>query len=391
MSRSVLLLLVALACIACTAGRQDSTVSVEPDALDDGWPVSTLEAEGVSVSRMVDVQEFIRRDPHNDLMGLLIARNGKLVYEGYFNGHDRDTLHDIRSATKSLTSALVGIAIANDIIGGVDASMVQQLSTLGLHLRDEEEKRKITIEHLLTMASGMDADEDDPTSAGFEDSLYESSDWVRFAFDLPMSDPPGKKWAYASVNTVLLGLIIEVATEKSLSAFAEDRLFDPMGITEYRWASTPSGRTVAQGNLSLRLRDLAKVGQLFLDRGRWAGRQVVPEEWVQASVVGRYSVPWDGYDEYGYGWYLHRLAVEGQEFPYFSASGNGGNKVYVLPGQRMLVVIQSAAYNTDYGQCRSLDVLRKVLEALVAAQRDVTDEASSSSIERANTLQYACG
>jgi CubicO group peptidase (beta-lactamase class C family) len=369
MSRSGFSLLAALACMACTTAERGGAASGEPEALDDGWPVATLEAEGLSAARMDNVQDFIRSDSNKDLKGLLIARNGQLVYEGYFNGHGRDALHDIRSATKSLTSALVGIAIADGIIGEIDAGMVRQLSGLGVNFRDEEQKRKITIEHLLTMTSGMDADEDDPASAGFEDRLYESADWVRFAFDLPMSHPPGRKWAYASVNTFILGLIIEVATGKPLSAFAEERLFDPLGITEYRWASSPLGRTVAQGNLSLRLRDMAKFGQLFLDQGRWAGEQLVPEAWVRASIVGRYAVPWDGYDEYGYGWYLHELSIQGREFAYFFASGNGGNKIYVIPGQRMVVAIQSAAYNTDYGQRRSLEVLKGVLEAVVVAER----------------------
>jgi CubicO group peptidase (beta-lactamase class C family) len=162
--------------------------------------------------------------------------------------------------------------------------------------------------------------------------------------------------------------MIEESADQSLSAFAKDRLFEPLGITDYRWASTPTGRTVAQGNLSLRLRDTAKFGQLILNGGRWAGKQLVPETWIETSTVGRYPVPWDGYDEYGYGWYLHKLAVRDRKFQYFFASGNGGNKIYVLPEQHMLVVIQSAAYNRSYGQRRSLDVLKKVLEALVEGE-----------------------
>ena len=146
---------------------------------------------------------------------------------------------------------MVGIAIAEGLIGGVDTSIVSQLSRNGLDFQDEEQKQEITIEHLLTMASGLHADDSDPASAGNENRLYASDDWVEFALALPMSDSPGETWAYASVNTFLLGLVVEEAADKSLSSFAETELFEPLGIAEYTWASTPLGRTVAQGNLSL--------------------------------------------------------------------------------------------------------------------------------------------
>ena len=110
---------------------------------------------------------------------------------------------------------------------------------------------------------------------------------------------------------------------------------------------------------------MAKFGQLYLSEGRWDGVQVVPEDWVDASTRGRFDVPWDGYGEYGYSWYLHSLPIGGRQVDYFFASGNGGNKIYVVPGERLVVAVQSAAYNTDYGQQRSLDILTKTLEALV--------------------------
>lgn len=109
---------------------------------------------------------------------------------------------------------------------------------------------------------------------------------------------------------------------------------------------------------------MAKLGQLYLNNGRWDDQQIVPESWIQRSVEGRYPVPWKGYDDYGYGWYNHALLIGGRTFQYFFASGNGGNKIYVFPEEKMVVVIQSAAYNTSYGQRRSLAVLEKVLAAV---------------------------
>ena len=230
-------------------------------------------------------------------------------------------------------------------------------------IRDRAQKQDISIEHLLVMSSGLDADEGDPASKGFEDRLFEADDWLKFALSLPMAGRPGEQWVYASVNTFLLGVAIEETSRGTLADFAAEKLFRPLGISEFEWASTPTRRTVAQGNLSLRLRDMAKIGQMVLDGGRWRGKQVVPGDWISESVVGRFDVPWDGYDEYGYGWYLSSMQVEGIEYRYYFASGNGGNKVYLVPAEDLLVAVQSAAYNRGYGHRRSRELLRMILRA----------------------------
>lgn len=342
----------------CTSAQQKDTVT------SDGWLTSRPEAEGLDPVVLSETIRFIDQDPHNDFRSLLVTRNGRLVSEHYFNGHGPDSLQDVRSATKSLTATLVGIAISEGIIPSIDTRVLSFFPSYMPISHDGEAKREITIEHLLTMASGLDANADDPDTPGYEDRMWESTDWVRFVLDLPMAHAPGETWSYASANTFLLGAAVEQVSGQTLAAYAEDRLFGPLGITRYRWAETPSGRTVAQGNLSIRARDMAKFGQLYLNGGRWGGQQLVPESWVRRSVEGAYPVPWQGYDQYGYGWYTHALVVGGQTFQYFLASGNGGNKIYVLPAEQMVVVIQSAAYNTNYGQRRSLEMLRRVLAAV---------------------------
>ncbi len=364
--RVLSLLVVLLTSPPCARGQQTEAPFGVPETTDDGWLTSSLEPEGLDPAGMAEVTEFIRQDQHDDFRSLLIARNGRLIFEGYFNGHGRDSLHDIRSATKSLTSALVGIAIAAGLVDGAHVNVIPSFRSYMPYANDDARKRAITVEHLLTMASGLDANVTDSGTPGHEDRMWETQDWLRFALDLPMADAPGERWAYASVNTFLLGAFIEQAAGQPLAMFARESLFGPLGVTVFRWAETPTGRTVAQGNLSVRARDMAKFGLLDLDGGRGAGEQIVPESWIDTSIVARYPVPWDDYDSYGYSWYTHALMVAGSEFRYFFASGNGGNKIYVLPEQRMVVVIQSAAYNTSYGQRRSLDVLRQVLEALAA-------------------------
>ncbi|MCG8435968.1 MAG: beta-lactamase family protein [Gammaproteobacteria bacterium] len=335
-----------------------------PEAVNDGWPTASLETGKLNPAKMAALAEFIREDSHGDFRSLLISSNGKLVFEAYFNGHRRKTIHDVRSVTKSFTSALTGIAIAKGYIEGAQAKVVPAFQAYAPYANDKPEKRSITVEHLLTMASGLDADVNDPATPGYEDRMWETQDWLRFALDLPMTGSPGTKWAYASVNTFLLGAFIEEAAGQTLEAFAREHLFGPLGIKNFNWRETPKGRTVAQGNLSLRARDMLKFGQLYLDKGRWQDKQILPEQWVNVSIKERYPVSWNGYDMYGYSWYTHTLNANGRDFQYFFASGNGGNKIYVIPDEGMVVAIQSAAYNTPYGQSRSLDVLKRVLAAL---------------------------
>ncbi len=329
----------------------------------DGWVAGTPAAEGLDPEVLSEAVDFIEQDEYGDFRGFVVVRNGKLVAEHYFNGHGPDSLQDMRSAGKSVTSALVGIAVDEGYISGVDAPVLPLFASYSPVAHDGVDKQVITVEHLLTMTSGLDADADDPSSPGYEDRMWETDDWVRFVLDLPMAHGPNTSWTYSSASAFLAGAAVEEAAGQTLAAFAEDRLFGPLGIERYHWAETPTGRTVGQGNLSLRARDMAKLGQLYLDGGIWEGRQVIPEAWVTSSVEPQYPVPWENYDGYGYLWYTHTLEVEGREFRYFFASGNGGNKIYVFPDERMVVVTQSAAYNTNYGQGRSLELLRRILAA----------------------------
>ena len=332
--------------------------------VSDGWATSQPAAEGLDPEALSEAVAFIEQDEHDDFRSLVVARNGRLVAEHYFNGHGPDSLQDMRSAGKSVTSALVGIAIAEGYISGADAPVLPFFPSYAPVAHDGAEKQAITVWHLLTMTSGLDADADDPSSPGYEDRMWETEDWVRLVIDLPMANDPGAVWTYSSASAFLAGAAVEEAAGQSLASFAEERLFGPLGIERYRWVETPTGRTVGQGNLSLRARDMAKLGQLYLDGGRWEGQQVIPESWVRSSVEALYPVPWENYDGYGYSWYTHTISVAGRPFRYFFASGNGGNKIYVFPDEQMVVVTQSAAYNTNYGQRRSLDVLKRVLAAV---------------------------
>ncbi len=331
-----------------------------------GWASAQPEAEGLDPEMVSEVITFIEQDEHDDFRSLVVARNGSLVAEHYFNGHGPDSLQDMRSAGKSVTSALVGIPVAEGYISDVDALVLPIFPSYSPVAHDGVEKQAITIRHLLTMTSGIEADADNPLSPGYETRMEVAEDWVRFVLDLPMTRSPGTGWTYSSASSFLAGAAVEETSGQSLAMFAEKWLFGPLDIESYHWAQTPTGRTVGQGNLSLRARDMAKFGQLYLDGGRWKGQQIIPEAWISSSIEALYPVPWENYDGYGYAWYTHALQIDSRAFRYFFASGNGGNKIYVFPDEQMVVVTQSAAYNTNYGQQRSLEVLKLILAAVVA-------------------------
>jgi CubicO group peptidase (beta-lactamase class C family) len=328
--------------------------------VSDRWPVAKPDQEKIEGKRLDALFTNLARDPTKDLKGIVVLRHGKLVAESYFNGDDSNALHDIRSATKSITATLMGIAIQQHIVRGVDDSIADYLPNLS-----HDGKEKITIRDLLNMRSGLDADDDDPASPGNETRLDESTDWIKSVYAVPMKTPPGKKYVYVSINAFLVGAIIENASKMHLDEFAKQNLFGPLGITRYEWRRVPIDRTTGQGNLKITTRDEAAIGQLFLQNGQYRDRQIVNPAWVDRCIASQ--VPISGVDPYadfyGYMWYTKAEPVGDRSIPVHFASGNGGNKIYVVPSLDLVVAITSSAYNQKYGQKRSQDILLEVLSA----------------------------
>lgn len=303
----------------------------------------------------------LRSDERRDINGVLVVRDGRIVAEAYFNGADAESLHDMRSAGKSVTSALVGIAIDRGLLAGVEQRLVELLPP-GL----PPDKHAITLGHLLTMRAGLDADDEDAHAPGNEDRMDESSDWLAFAYATPMKWQPGERYVYSSLSAFLAGAVVEHAAQIPLAEFAERYLFGPLGITRYEWRRGPRGEGVGQGNLRLRLRDMARFGELFLGGGVYRGKQIVSASWVRtsrSSLVPISAV--DPYaDAYGFMWYVKRHEVGARPVLVHFASGNGGNKIYIVPELGAVIAITSSAYGQPYGQRRSERVLLRILAAL---------------------------
>jgi len=326
----------------------------------DRWPVVKPDQEEIDGQSLKALFASLATDPHKDLKGIVVLRHEKLVAESYFNGDDTSTLHDIRSATKSITATLMGVAIQHRIINSIDDSIADYLPNL-----PRDGKEKITIRDLLDMRSGLDADDDDPASPGNETRLDESADWIESVYAVPMKAPPGKRYVYVAINAFLVGAIIENASKMHLDDFAKQNLFVPLGITRYEWRRVPIDRTTGQGNLKITTRDEVALGQLFLQKGQYHDRQVVNPDWVEQCMASQVPISMvDPYaDFYGYMWYTKAEPVGDRPIPVHFASGNGGNKIYVVPSLDMVIAITSSAYNQRYGQKRSQDILIKVLSA----------------------------
>jgi CubicO group peptidase (beta-lactamase class C family) len=315
---------------------------------------------GVDAAALDSLYTAMAQEPHRDLKGIVIVRNGRLVSEHYFNGDSAGTLHDIRSATKSLTSLLMGIAVQKGLVHSVDDSIAQYLPGL-----PEDGKEKIKVRDLLTMRSGLDADDGDPSSPGNENTLDQSTDWIRTVYAVPMKRTPGVMYLYCSINAFLTGAIIENVSRMPLDQFAKNNLFGPVGIENYIWRHVPIDRTTGQGNLSITTRDEARVGELLLNDGMVNGKRILNHDWIRTSLANQVAISdSDPYaDFYGYMWYTKAEPVGARKVEVHFASGNGGNKIYVVPSLRMVVAITSSAYGQSYGQRRSQDILLKILAA----------------------------
>lgn len=337
---------------------------VTAGANDESWKRSTLALEGINPERFLAVESYFKQDVYNDLQSVAIVKNDKLVYEQYFNGASYLTRYDIRSATKSFISALVGIAIDQGKINSINDPIMPYFSDYFPVKHLDKNKKSIRIIDLLTMTSGFNADVDNSHSLGHEDKMEMANDWVKFAIDIPVINKPGVKWSYASMNTFLLGYILEQATGEKLDVYAQKYLFQPLGITNMQWSYTPKGRVVAQGNFRITTRDMAKFGYLYLNNGSYNGKQIISKQWVVQSTTGQYPVYWHGYHSYGFKWYNHSMTINEKLINYYSAAGNGGQKICIIPDLNMVVTITTTAFFKPYANQRSVDILKLILQSV---------------------------
>ena len=315
-----------------------------PPDIGDGLHTGSLQGTGLDPTLLSTMVERIVAGVYPNVHGILLIKDGRLVFEEYFYEYTRDSLQELRSASKSFISALTGIAIGKGLISDVQ----ERLVTLFPEYRFANPsplKDRITIRDLLDNQSGVNYDEYGDKSIGGEDAMDHSNDWIKYTFDLPMLDTPGTRGRYNSGNPITLGRIVEKASREPLAQFARENLFSPLGITRFNWNFKPD-RSNAENFCQLYLtpRGMAKFGLLFLQDGSWKGRQVVPAEWVKESTTKQSVVA--GVD-YGYLWWLKYLDAGSTRYYSFAAQGNGGNKIYVFRSLNLVVVTTGGEFNAQ--------------------------------------------
>lgn len=336
------LILAAIALISLLTGcRQAAAPDAYqvPEELDDGWETASPTEVGLDPEKIEALVRDVRSGGYDSLHGALLVKDGNLVLEEYFHGYNALLTHDVASVTKSVSSILIGIAIERGAIAGTDQSLAALLPAYADLINVDPAKRDLTLWHILTMTSGFQWDEEtypygDPRNDS--ERMKYSPDPVRFVLERPIVHQPGTLFQYSGANSMLLSAIIKSKTGMHADALAEKYLFEPLGVSSYKWGRYANGLTDTDGGLSLRARDMAKIGTLFLSGGKWNGEQVISQSWVEESTAAYVAATAGA--EYGYQWWRTSIPVGLRRVDTYFASGFGGQQINVLPGLGLVVV-----------------------------------------------------
>lgn len=339
--------------VMLSVGSSRCALAAEPDE----WQTLPPPAVGLDQDLLGILAAKIRQGQFGNIHSLLIARNGKLAVEQYFEGADEhrgepvgdvkfsaSDLHDLRSVTKSVVSALFGIALASDPTRNIDDPILsyfpeykdlQTPDRLAIRLRD-----------LLSMTAGWEWNEElsykDPKNS--ETAMDTAPDRYRYILERPIVAKPGQQFTYNGGCPALLAAVIARWTKMPIDQYAEQVLFKPLHISDYEWLKDQSGTPIAASGLRLRPRDLLKFGQLYLDQGKWHGAQIISKSWINASLSPHIGVESDL--KYGYQWWLRTdsKAANGS-LVWAAAFGNGGQRIWLVPSANLVAVLNSGLYN----------------------------------------------
>lgn len=330
--------------ISAIAFSQNTYTYTQPKQLEDGLETASLQSQNIDTTR---IYHFFNQaiNGGNKLHSILLLKDNKLVLEEYLNKHTIDEQHDLRSATKSIRSLLVGIAIDKGFINNVDDPIEKYLKTPTPTENLNKQKNEITIKHLLTMSAGWDCNDGDKKSEGQEDKVYRKKDWLQHTVNLPMVNTPGEVSNYCTMGTVLVAEIVSQTSGMSIDKFAKKYLFNPLGITNVSWGHTSKKEVIPSSKrLYMTSRDMAKIGQLILNEGKWRDKQIVSKAWVNESTSPKTKMR---DTDYGYLWWNIPFKIEDKIIPSKTASGNGGQCIIVIPEFNMVAVFTGGAYNSE--------------------------------------------
>ena len=348
---------------ACRGQAQDSDTQT--------WQTASPADVGLDHVALDRLRNDAAAGRFNNLHSILVAKNGKLVFEEYYAGFDAETLQFTASVSKSVGSILLGVAMEQGLVPGVEQGFLD--TTLGDLLPEQREvlaedprKSQIRLGHILSMTGGLAWDE---TSLPYSDA---DNDWIRasraddpigFALARPVVAEPGAQFNYHGVYSIFPSYLIQRDVGVSAEDFAAENLFAPLGITEWEWESIASGLTDTDGGLHLRPRDMLKLGQLYLDGGVWSGDRIVSDAWVEESTQRRMVN--EGMPDYCLLWWCDDFHYGDRTAYTYFASGHGGQKVFVFPSFDLVVVVTQQVFDNGYGEVNNIGILsRYVLPAV---------------------------
>lgn len=326
------------------------------------WKISK---EKIDIGQIEELNRKILTKKYKDVTSIVVIKNDQLLVEEYFNGATRNTLHDTRSVGKSFASTILGFAIKEGYIKNEDQTL-KDFYDLKKFKNYAPEKENITLKDLLTMSSTFEGSDIDSDSPGNEENMYPTENWVTFTLNLAIDKTKvaEKRWDYFTAGVVLLGDIINKKVPDGLEKYADKKLFQPLGITNYKWQLTPQKVANTAGSLQMRALDLAKFGQLYKNEGVWKGKQILTKDWVAKSLSHQMTISENEF--YGYLFWNKTYKINGKNYEVYYSSGNGGNRIFIFKEEPIVIVITATAYNTPNGEKQVEKMMENYLIPAVA-------------------------
>ncbi|GGG98424.1 hypothetical protein GCM10011416_15700 [Polaribacter pacificus] len=306
-----------------------------------------IAASSYNYKKIQELNKKIAQGRFENINGIVVLKNNELLIEEYFNGTKRSSLHDARSVGKSIASTVMGIAIDEKYIKS-ENSKLNEFYQLKNYQNYSQKKEEVTIKSLLTMSSTFVGDDDNMSSLGNEELMYPTKNWLKFALDLPMEEAKviEKDYSYFTAGVIILGDLLEKSVPNGLEAYTDKKLFKPLQINQYKWQYTPQGVANTAGGIQLSALDFAKFGQLYKNKGRWNGAQIVSSDWVEKSLSKQVKQPHA--DWYGYLFWNKEYTVAGKKYEVAFSNGNGGNKIFIFKDLPFVIVLTASSYNLPY-------------------------------------------
>lgn len=386
--------------LLCATFLASSAFAYSHDSQSIGWQKASARDAGFSEEALSSIHQDIEDGRYGYIDSFLVARHGKLIFEEYYE-HDypsiygreaatpgplvvndpsgpynyfnpwwhpyyRDTrLHSMQSVTKSVVSALVGIAISRSEFPDLNTPVLKYFDEATVKHVDQS-KRAMTLRDLLTMSDGLLWNENLPYNDPLNSFavMAQQHNWVQYTLDLPMAREPGSVFNYNSGATLILGHIFRIATGVDIEEYAVKHLFTPLGIADYYWDRTPFGLTDTQEGLYISTRSLAKIAQLFLQEGRWRDEEIISAAWVQESTAPHFATGAEGEEAYGYLWWSHPYAFEEQNLMAYFGKGFGGQRPVFLPDLDLVIVLTGWNILPDQPFFTAMEAVERVTAAL---------------------------